>query len=1735
MQFQYTPYIIPLIALALFSSWVMVYSWQRRGALNAAILSVLAAAIAEWLIGYALEIAGADYATKLFWGKSQYIGIVLAPLAWVVFTYYHTQQGKQINVRNLAFLAIIPAITILMAFTTEKHGLVWANIVVEQAGSFSALGVSHGIWFWVHSAYSYSLLLAGAVIIIRSLGRNMGLYRRQAVALIIAVLAPWIGNALYLSGYSPIPHLDLTPFAFTITLASLAWAIFGSQLVNISPIARDLIVDGMQEGMIVIDQRNFIVDINPAAARIIGVSHSQAIGKKFAEVFTPWQSLIERFRNAVDVTSEITVGEGEVQRRYEVRISSLIDQQRIQLGRLITLRSLDGGEMPEPRFAVRDWEIKPQSELEAEPAAIKRAGLIGWFVDFISTPTKSDLQAPPDTNPKWHQARERSFTMIMRVAALLGTVVLALVGTFSRSDVGLPFAIIIALFWVLGLVRNVNFNTRAILFLALVYAMAFIEMYSFGYSADSLTFFMTLVVTSTLLLGRNIGLSTFAITMITIGIFGISIGSGNFLPIHAHEGIPVPGTVQRALTTMLAFASCAAALIVAVTIFMESLNKAWQLETQALNLLQQERDLLEQRVTERTADLRKYFRAIEQSGNSIVITNTKGNIEYVNPKFEQVTGYSFEEVKGRNPRILKSGKQDLEFYKDLWGTITSGQVWHGTFNNRRKDGSLYWESATIAPVVDQNGQATHYVAIKEDITAHRQAEEELLKLSRAVEQSGNTVIIMDRNGVIEYVNPKFSKVSGYSPEEALGKIPAELMQGVDAPDLRTEEWWLTVNAGHLWHGEFKNHRKDGTAFWESATIAPVQDASGTIINFVEIKQDVTEEKLLQEQLQKQNDYLSILHQITLDLLNRRDLNDLLQVIVDRSAVLLDAPFSEIMLERDNVLVVKAFTVNQPHLKGDRVTREQAKLSWQAFDTHQPVILEDYSTWEHRRELYDAQQVHATAEFPVMAGERCLGILSLGRPQPNYAFDSEQIKTGILFARLVALVLDNANLYDSARKEIAERVRAETQIQSFLNDIKALQEVNLELSEVEELDTLYVKMIDMSQHRMGMDRAGLFIIDPITGDLCGTYGIAENGQVRDERYYRETVGEGHWTFEIANANNHTILWENAPIYDDGRIVGYGWKVATALWNGHRSIGYIVSDNFLSKRPPRSYEVELISLLGSAFGHLIERIRDQISLQRSNQQQQVINSLLKVSLENRSLNDVLYAILDEMFSIDWLSIEPKGGIFLLNEQTSMLELHAHRDLASDLQIQCAKIAMGQCLCGLAALRREIQFANCIDEYHTIGYEGMPEHGHYNVPLLQGDKVLGVLVLYLPHQYKKTEDDLLFLSAAADVITGILQRKQAETLLLDSEARFRQIVENASDIIYRTDANGYFTYINPIGLHTMGFTDESQMIGKHYLELVLPSMRHSLKRKLDHQWLSRTKNSYHEVIAITADGREIWLGQNVQLILNDNEATGFQALARDITELKQAQEAIALSRDQALEASQLKTQLLSRVSHELRTPLGGILGYAELLRSNAYGPMNTEQKTVITRISESSNYLTTIINDLLDEAQISSKNINLHIAAFRPTELLDSMRARTTVLAHNKSLYLNTELDSNLPETLYGDEKRLQQIIINLVGNAVKFTKSGGVKIRLFVPGPARWGIEVSDTGFGIPEEDQRYIFDAFRQVNNAITNENRGTGLGLSIVKQLVEIMDGSIHLTSKVGEGSTFTIILPLITPEESHS
>lgn len=248
------------------------------------------------------------------------------------------------------------------------------------------------------------------------------------------------------------------------------------------------------------------------------------------------------------------------------------------------------------------------------------------------------------------------------------------------------------------------------------------------------------------------------------------------------------------------------------------------------------------------------------------------------------------------------------------------------------------------------------------------------------------------------------------------------------------------------------------------------------------------------------------------------------------------------------------------------------------------------------------------------------------------------------------------------------------------------------------------------------------------------------------------------------------------------------------------------------------------------------------------------------------------------------------------------------------------------------------------------------------------------------------------------------------------------------------------------------------------------------------------------------------------------------------------VAVMRDFTREAEveQMKNAFVAMVSHELRTPLNAILGYSEMLRDGFYGAVNEKQSNAADRILSNSSRLLNIVSDLLDQARIEAGKLKFDYKLFHASDLTDNLHSVMDKLARDKGLELTSRIDANMPEQIIGDSHRLQQVLVNLVNNAVKFTDKGMVDVNIYKVNEQHWGVDVTDTGQGIAPDDQKHIFDPFRQLEGTVTRSHGGIGLGLAIVKRLVELMGGQIFLKSVVGQGSTFTIILPFEPPRQEE-
>jgi len=462
------PVFVVLLVSAALSLLIAVAALRRRDVPGATVLSLLMLAVGEWALLSALEMVFMAQTAKVLCSKFQYLGIVsVAPLL-LIFVLQYTRQERWLAGWRGWVLWAIPVLTLAVVFTNEWHELIWSGIYPAEGGARGLLIYEHGLWFWGFVAYSYILTLFAAWVILWGFLRLEVSYRQQAWGLLVGIAIPWASNILYLSDVALLPGFDPTPVSFMATGLVMTWTLFRFRLLDLVPVARETVLENMSDGMIVVDGRSRVVDINPAARALLGLGEGLLVGQKVGVVLSAWPALAECCQEE-DFQVEIVV-EAEPPRTLDVRVAALRGRLGRLLGRVV---------------ALRDITQRKQAETEA----------------------------------------------LLRSAAL---------------------------------------NAAA---------------------------------------------------------------------------------------------------------------------------------------------------------NGITITDREGTILWVNPAFTCMTGYAAEEVIGRKPNLLKSGAHEPEFYGKLWETILAGRTWQGETVNRRKDGSLYTEEQTIAPVQNEQGQITHFIAVKQDISERKALEQ----------------------------------------------------------------------------------------------------------------------------------------------------------------------------------------------------------------------------------------------------------------------------------------------------------------------------------------------------------------------------------------------------------------------------------------------------------------------------------------------------------------------------------------------------------------------------------------------------------------------------------------------------------------------------------------------------------------------------------------------------------------------------------------------------------------------------------------------------------------------------------------------------------------------------------------------------------------------------------------------------------------------------------------------------
>ncbi|MDO9127022.1 MAG: ATP-binding protein, partial [Parvibaculum sp.] len=373
-----------------------------------------------------------------------------------------------------------------------------------------------------------------------------------------------------------------------------------------------------------------------------------------------------------------------------------------------------------------------------------------------------------------------------------------------------------------------------------------------------------------------------------------------------------------------------------------------------------------------------------------------------------------------------------------------------------------------------------------------------------------------------------------------------------------------------------------------------------------------------------------------------------------------------------------------------------------------------------------------------------------------------------------------------------------------------------------------------------------------------------------------------------------------------------------------------------------------------------------------------------------------------------------------------------------------------------------------------------------------------------------------------------------IAEREERYRDLVRAQGDVIIRKDLRGRLTYVNDVFCDTFGKL-RTEVIGNTFLPDLPEGERPRMLASFSGLSMPPHRIRYDER-ALTTRGPRCIAWEEFAIRDEDGKLVEIQAVGRDVTERKDAEEKLAVALEQAKEANRAKSLFLATMSHEIRTPMNGVIGMTKLLLDTKLDPA---QRSYAEAVRASGEALLNIINDILDYSKIEAGKVTLEEAAFDPRRVLESVAELLAPRAFDKGLEIVTEISPAVPRMLMGDEARIRQILLNLAGNAIKFTVSGGVVLRLSrtaVPAQGaqrsdnkRVGLvlEVEDTGIGMDEQAREHIFDDFAQADQSHARRYEGTGLGLAITKRLVGAMEGRIDVESEEGRGSIFRAHLPL--------
>jgi PAS domain S-box-containing protein len=1182
-------------------------------------------------------------------------------------------------------------------------------------------------------------------------------------------------------------------------------------------------------------------------------------------------------------------------------------------------------------------------------------------------------------------------------------------------------------------------------------------------------------------------------------------------------------------------------------------------QNQAIRMLGTVQDITDRKQAE--DKIRKLSSAVEQSPSTVVITDIEGHIEYVNPKFTKITGYKREEVVGKNPRLLKSGRHPFEFYHALWDTITSSKEWHSEFHNKKKDGCLYWEFASVSAIKDREDKITHFIKVAEDITERKKTEEALRESQEQLHAilNNSTAVIFLKNLTGEYlfINQRWEELFHISNETIQGKNDYDLFSKEIAEGFVVNDQKVIRLQSVLEFEEVAPH-DDGLHTYISIKF-PLYNTKGDIYAVCGIATDITERKHAQTALQESEERFRALFEGAPDAIFLSD---------PETGEILDAnpAASQLLLKsRQEMIGVHYSQLHPTRIKTLTINNFEMHYK-QALKKQQTTLLETVVVRSDGREIpveILAHLIHIQGKAVLQGvfrdiSERKQAKDKLEQSEERFRRIFEQAPIGMAIANLEHRYLKvNAafcEMLGYTNQELVGKKVSEMTYPEDMPENKTLLK-----------QALHGKISSYQMEKRYIKKDGNLVWSNLTvsffyddnGKPLYLLGMTED--ITQRKQAEEALKKSQERYETLVHSIDGIVWEadaktlqfTFVSKQAERFLGYpveDWLNQPTFWFKHlhpddrhwvptfclKATLAKKDDEFEYRMLTATHQTIWLRVLVTVVVESEKTVR-LCGVMLDITQRKVAEKALKE--KERNLQTIFNSTTDALIVANL-----SGQIVDINRKAIELYGYTTKEFVA---LHTSQLSHPSHHYSWEQFIKEIKTNRvAVKETLDIRKNGTRFNAEVNGTLLEYNVQKHILI----------------------IIRDVTDRKRAEEALRESEAKFRHIYENAPVMMHSIDFKGKICDVNRKWLEKTGYKRE-EVIGQDAKFLMTPESSQRAKSVIPQFWSDGGVRDIHYEY-IKKNGTVIDVLLNCDATTDPSGKQMSLSVVRDVTEQKQTEKALKKAIESAQSANRAKSEFLANMSHEIRTPLNAVIGFSELLSSLVTEP---KQKTYLQSIKTAGKSLLTLINDILDLSKIEAGRLDIQYEAVYLNHILKDLKNIFALKISEKNLNWVLEIEDDLPQRLMLDEVRLRQVLLNLIGNAVKFTDTGYIKlcakfeqkqsnggvvnfqeavqnrmmpeqcvnyvnnslrlnhqcalIKKYLKEHINLILSVEDTGIGIPVQQQEMIFESFRQQDGQKTRKYGGTGLGLAITKRLVEMMNGSISVKSEVGVGSIFEITL----------